>query len=292
MEGRDAGALMYTGADIDGRLEFSTAGMSINAGTFATWGYLSDPQPETDGRYFFGHTSQPQFSNRIQLYLQEGTTPSRLLDVGLGGSHTTRTDIVELPMEEWLHVAMTWDNGAYGVYYNGEQVANGSYSGLTGPHRGQCRQRWKQSASYEAFGGMLDDARIYNRALTAAEVSTIFRMPPVSLFLGARPQSGRWDGGGACRRGSCLDRQPVRREAHDVYWNIVRRRQRRRTSQSDGCPGEPGPGRDDACRRPPSNSARPTTGESTRSTRRRTTPSSRARSGASPPSCLPIRFRG
>ena len=65
VEGRDAGALMYTGVDIDGRLEFSTAGMSINAGTFATWGYLSDPQPETDGRYFFGHTSQPQFSNRI-----------------------------------------------------------------------------------------------------------------------------------------------------------------------------------------------------------------------------------
>ena len=48
--------------------------------------------------------------------MQEGTTPSRLLDIGLGSSHTTRTDIVELPMEEWLHVAMTWDNGAYAVY--------------------------------------------------------------------------------------------------------------------------------------------------------------------------------
>ena len=187
VEGRDAGALMYTGVDTDGRLEFSTAGMSINAGTFATWGYLSDPQPETDGRYFFGHTSQPQFSNRIQLYLQEGTTPSRLLDVGLGGSHTTRTDIVELPMEEWLHVAMTWDNGAYGVYYNGEQVANGSYSGLTGLHTVANVGNDGSSAPYEAFGGMLDDARIYNRALTAAEVSTIFRMPPVSLFLAQDP---------------------------------------------------------------------------------------------------------
>ncbi len=187
VEGRDAGALMYTGVDTDGRLEFPTTGMSTSAGSVAVWGYLSDPQPETDGRYFFGHTTQPQFNSRIQLYMQEGSTPSRLLDVGLGSSHTTRTNIVELPMEEWLHVAMTWDNGAYAVYVDGEEVANGTYGGLTALHPVANFGNDGSNAPYEAFGGMLDDARVYNRALTAAEVTTIFQMQPVSMFMAQEP---------------------------------------------------------------------------------------------------------
>ncbi len=187
VEGRDAGSLMFTGVDTDGRLEFPTTGMSPSAGSVAVWGYLTDPQPETDGRYFFGHTTQPQFSNRIQLYMQEGTTPSTLLDIGLGSSHTTRTDIVELPLEEWLHVAMTWDNGTYFVYYNGQQISTGSYGGLTALETFANFGNDASSAPYEAFGGMLDDARVYNRALLATEVSTIFHMQPISRFMAKSP---------------------------------------------------------------------------------------------------------
>ncbi|GAI61659.1 unnamed protein product, partial [marine sediment metagenome] len=132
--GRSAGALSFPGEPIDARVEFPTTGMSATAGTVAMWGYLFDPQPKTDGRYFFGHTTHPQWANRVQIYMQEGSTPSTLLGIGLGNSHTRDTDIMELPLEEWLHVALTWDSGNYVVYVNGEEVSSGNYTGLSVIH--------------------------------------------------------------------------------------------------------------------------------------------------------------
>jgi hypothetical protein len=165
--------------EVEDRLEFPTTGMSVTAGTVCTWGYLADPQPTTSGRYFFGHTTQPQFSNRIQIYMQDGTTDSRLLDIGMGDAHSAKTDIQEMPMEEWLHVALTWNNGAYTVYVNGEKVSEGTYTGLTGIHPVADFGNDGSSARYEAFRGMLDEARVYNRALTAAEMKEIFQLPHV-----------------------------------------------------------------------------------------------------------------
>ncbi len=190
VSGYDAGGLGYAvpaSGDVGDRLEFPTNGMSTAAGTVCVWAYLADPQPASSGRYIFGHTTQPQFNDRIQLYMQDGTTPSRFLDVGLGGSHTTRTDIMELPMEEWLHVAMTWDNGVYAIYVDGEQVASGSYSGLANLHSVANFGNDGSNAPYEAFCGVLDEARVYNRGLTTAEVRTIFRMPPLSRFMAQAP---------------------------------------------------------------------------------------------------------
>jgi len=165
--------------EIADRLEFPTTGMSVTAGTVCVWGYLADPQPATSGRYFFGHTTQPQFSNRIQIYMQDGTNVSRKLDIGMGDNHTAKADIMELPMKEWLHVAMTWNNGAYVIYVNGAQVANGTYTGLTGIHPVANFGNDGSSAPYEAFSGMLDEARVYNRAITAAEAKEIFQLPHV-----------------------------------------------------------------------------------------------------------------
>jgi hypothetical protein len=175
--------------EIADRLEFPTTGMSVTAGTVCIWGYLADPQPATSGRYFFGHTTQPQFSNRIQIYMQEGTTPSRLLDIGLGDNHSAKTDIKEMPLKEWLHVALTWSNGAYVVYVNGAQVANGTYAGLTGIHPVANFGNDGSIPPYEAFGGLLDEARVYSRAITAAEVKEIFQLPHVPQA----PRIKAWD---------------------------------------------------------------------------------------------------
>jgi len=96
------GALSFGGLS-DAGVEFPTMGMSAREGTVAMWGVLAERQP-AHTRYFFGHTAQPQWSNRIQLYMNEG---DNLLDSGLGNSHPRDTDIMELPMEEWLHMYMS-----------------------------------------------------------------------------------------------------------------------------------------------------------------------------------------
>ncbi|MCU0915631.1 MAG: discoidin domain-containing protein, partial [Planctomycetes bacterium] len=188
--GRDAGALAIAApatGDVADRLEFPTKGMSAAAGSISVWGYMTDPQPASSGRYLFGHTTQPQWNNRIQVYMQDGTNVSRRLDIGMGGSHTAGADVTELPLQEWFQVALTWNNGAFAAYVNGAQVGGGSYSGLTAIHTIANFGNDASNAPYEAFCGMLDEARVYSRALTAAEVKQIFQMQPVGKFMAKDP---------------------------------------------------------------------------------------------------------
>ena len=96
-----------------------------------------------------------------------------MLDLGLGDSHARQTDIMSLTTETWYHVALTWDGGNYVVYVNGEEKANGSYTGLdalnTVADIGNDG-RADDTGRTEAFNGLLDDVRIYDRALSADDV--------------------------------------------------------------------------------------------------------------------------
>ena len=188
--GRAGGALSFPGLPNDACVEFPTTGMSATAGTVAMWGLLADPQPETDGRYFFGHTTQPQFNNRIQIYMQEGTTPSTLLDIGLGDAHALDTDIMEMPLEEWIHVALTWDLGRYFVYVNGEEVSNGTYTGLSDLETFANIGNDGSSGPYEAFGGLLDEVRLYDHALNADEILAAMKSAAFPQASGPNPKEG------------------------------------------------------------------------------------------------------
>jgi len=191
VEGRAGGALEHLGtAETDAGVEFPTTGMSAVAGTVAMWGYLTDPQPETRGRYFFGHTTQPQWSNRIQIYMQDGTNPSTALDIGLGSAHAHKTDIMELPLEQWLHVALTWDSGSYAVFVDGEEVDSGAYSGLTDIHPTANIGNDGSSGPYEAFVGKMDEVRLYDHALNAGEIQAAMKSAPLPKASGPSPKDG------------------------------------------------------------------------------------------------------
>jgi hypothetical protein len=165
VDGIAGGALSHGGLAEAG-VEIPTAGMSATAGTVAMWGLLTDPQP-AQTKYLFGHTTQPQWSSRIQLYMNDG---DNLLDLGLGDSHNRQNDIVELPMEQWLHVALTWDSGNYVVYLDGESVATGTYTGMSDVNEVANIGNDGSREPYEAFAGLLDEVAIYGRALSTGEV--------------------------------------------------------------------------------------------------------------------------
>jgi len=185
--GKSGGALLYDG-ESTAHVEFPTTGMSASAGTIAVWGYLSEPQP-SQTRYFFGHTTQPSYSNRVQLYMDGGNTE---LDLGLGDSHTRQTNIMVLETERWYHVALTWEAGNYVVYVDGEEVATGTYTGLAAIHS----FAWigndgnPVSEGTEAFGGMLDEARLYDGALSADQIRAAMRGEPLPLASRPSPKDG------------------------------------------------------------------------------------------------------
>ena len=189
-EGKAGGALFFSRYDNTARVEIPTTGMSASEGTMMLWGNLAGPYPSNrvDASYFFGHTTQPAYANRIQLYMDGNNT---LLDLGLGSSHTRRTGIVKLQTEIWYHVALTWDSGSYVVYVNGEKITEGSYTGLTALHHFMdIGNDGNPNQGTEAFAGLLDEVRLYDHALTADEIRTAMNSAASPQAWGPSPNDG------------------------------------------------------------------------------------------------------
>jgi hypothetical protein len=75
-----------------------------------------------------------------------------------------------LPVNTWTHLAMTWDGLTQRIYVNGAQVSSTPRTGTAvtsnSPLRIGGNNVWG-----EWFGGLIDEVRVYNRALSAAEVA-------------------------------------------------------------------------------------------------------------------------
>ena len=73
-----------------------------------------------------------------------------------------------LGVETWHHVAGTFDGGVMRLYCDGEEVGSRTISGVVDPGHGV------QFSSYETLDGFLDEVEIYNRALSASEIRTLY----------------------------------------------------------------------------------------------------------------------
>jgi len=84
-----------------------------------------------------------------------------------------------LPLNTWSHLAGTYDGITARLYINGVQVSSQAQSGsiATSPEALRIGLSW---------AGMIDELRIYNRALTASDVQ---RDMNTSIGGGARPSA-------------------------------------------------------------------------------------------------------
>ena len=168
--GKSGGAVKFD--DLSSHVEIPTTGMSTASGTIALWAKLSPEQESPEHRYLFGHTTEPHYSNRIQLFMDSSTT---MLDVGLGDEHETNTDMAMLEVNKWYHIALSWDNGTYKVYLNGEQLATGDYTGLENlSATANIGNNGRIDSRDQSFNGLIDDVRIYNYALPEDEIKTLY----------------------------------------------------------------------------------------------------------------------
>jgi FtsP/CotA-like multicopper oxidase with cupredoxin domain len=101
------------------------------------------------------------------LYAWRGQGPASLVQVDC-------TDIVSvrqggLPANTWAHVAMTYDGKVLRMYVNGVESAKRAVTGALEHSAGTLRIGGN-GALGQYFKGLIDEVRIYNRALTALEV--------------------------------------------------------------------------------------------------------------------------
>jgi hypothetical protein len=92
--------------------------------------------------------------------------------VRLGSTDRTAPGTAALPLDTWTHLAATYDGAMLRVFVNGAQVSavamTGSMAASTGALRIGGNAAWG-----EYFAGIIDEVRIHNRALTAAELQAL-----------------------------------------------------------------------------------------------------------------------
>ncbi len=89
-----------------------------------------------------------------------------------------------LPLNAWSHLAMSWDGTTQRLYVNGNQVASRALAG-TLPNSAGALRFGGNGVWPEWFAGRLDEIRIYDRALSQAELQTDMTKPVTASGLAA-----------------------------------------------------------------------------------------------------------
>ena len=176
----------WTAGQMDGAIEFAptdqaveieTNGFSSTQGTITLWAY-PDAFP-TSTQFLFGHVAEG-WNNRIQIYTNSA---QGALGIGLGDTHRRKTDISNLSLGTWHHIALSWDQTNYIVYVDGTEQASGTYTGLSTLNTyADIGNTGYNSDRNEGFDGTIDEVRVYSRALNSEEILSIFNKQPSLIF--------------------------------------------------------------------------------------------------------------
>ncbi|KKL97978.1 hypothetical protein LCGC14_1829030 [marine sediment metagenome] len=135
-----------------------------------------DSFPE-DPRIIAKATGTASAGNFWALLVDGPTVLEVRVNVGAGaGVFNSHQGITVPPTGVWQHVAGVYDGSTLRVYLDG--VQDGGTSAVLGTIRTGSQDVWlganPNTASDRPWDGDIDDARIYDRALTAEEILTIF----------------------------------------------------------------------------------------------------------------------
>jgi hydrogenase maturation factor HypE len=110
----------------------------------------------------------PNLAYALYAHATDTNQPSGHANVG-GDTWTRGTG--PLAVDVWTHLAVTFDGSALALYVNGalasSKILVGSMAASTGSLRIGGNSIWG-----EWFAGLIDEVRVYNRALTAAQIQT------------------------------------------------------------------------------------------------------------------------
>jgi hypothetical protein len=148
--------------------------------TIATWVLVNSSQ--TWQRIFdFGKQEPNPATPNVYMFLtpKNGANDKLRFAISIGGKDTEQSmdGPAELPAGSWHHVAVVVDSGGGSLYVDGAEV--GSNSGITlrpadlgnPPDLFIGRSQW---AVDPYFDGAIDSFRIYDRALSADEISALY----------------------------------------------------------------------------------------------------------------------
>jgi len=163
--GKQGQGILFDG--VDDRVYCLTGNpVASTTGSMGAWVYPMRSSPTAGEMMLMGSRQD----DRIYMY-RDATTGN--LTVNFGSSGAKDSGVV-VRVNEWSHVLVTWNVDTYYLYLNGVQVDTDTYAGLTGITDNFTVGSHSDSGS--SYKGIIDEVRVYNRALSAAEVLQLYNM--------------------------------------------------------------------------------------------------------------------
>ncbi|NTU46678.1 DUF2341 domain-containing protein [Candidatus Roizmanbacteria bacterium] len=182
----------------NGQAQGATGGKAYPAGgKFGNGGYFDGVDDWVSGS-FSGISQGGPFTISVWTYFNDNSTTSYKTVVSLSGKTTfgyvkdfnsfdfgtangyTRVGAGTPTLHVWEHYVAVYDGNKMFIYKNGalKQSTSGVINGLiTSYSIGKCQSCWfGGNAAY--MNGLIDDLRIYNRALSPQEVSSLYNWAP------------------------------------------------------------------------------------------------------------------
>ncbi len=142
--------------------------------TISTWAYfntvasnqtLFSKELYTDASNNSGYLLRIYSNNRINLVVEN----NQAVTVGASATYA-------ITAGSWYHIVGTYDGQNLKIYVNGNLAGSTAYTGGIGSNSSNLAIGG--TSGVYLFDGKLDDARIYNRALSPAEVSQLYNWAP------------------------------------------------------------------------------------------------------------------
>jgi hypothetical protein len=163
-EGKIGGALAFTGPYNYVQVQDSPSLDMTDALTIAAW-----INPSWTGNNRIMQKSSGGGDNQYRLLKEWGDN----MVFHVPGLSSDRLEFVGLPPAgEWTHLAATYDGRSMKVYYNGAVAGEQASTGEMTVSEGTLTigTKHETAPAGDEYNGMLDDVRIYNRALSASEI--------------------------------------------------------------------------------------------------------------------------
>ena len=143
-----------------------------------------------------------------------------------GGSYADAFGTAALPANGWSHLTETYDGAALRLYVNGTQVASTAHTGTIASSTNPL-QIGGDSIYGQFFAGLIDEVRVYNVALTPAQIQTD-QATPVNSGPDTQPPT----------QPGTLTANAVSGSEVDLAWGASSRQRRRQRLPARTLPGQ------------------------------------------------------
>jgi glucose/arabinose dehydrogenase/chitodextrinase len=163
--GRYGGALSFNGSS--GLVQVAASSSLALSGAMTLSGWINPAASQSGWRTIVQRQVDAYFLNA-----SNDTGPLRPSGgATLGGTTRWVGGTTSSPVGSWTHVALTYDGSTLRLYVNGVQAATLAASGTIQSSSSPLWIGGNQPYG-EYFNGLIDDVRVYNRALSQAEIQT------------------------------------------------------------------------------------------------------------------------